>query len=109
MTAKSRPVYAPHPVALYGCRVSAALVTALGAVAYIPMKEGILPVSLLYAWIPLFIAVNALPYLLYLRIPRISDGRRHILSPSHSRHSLRACAHGVETLHFFLLAVGISV
>lgn len=107
MTDQSRPVYAPHPVVLYGCRALAALVTALGAVAYIPMREGVLPVSLLYAWIPLFLAVNALPFLLYRRIPK--TGKRHILSLCHSRHTLRACAHGVEMLHIFLLAVGISV
>jgi triacylglycerol lipase len=90
-------------------RVLSGVSVALCALCLTPLRRGYLPLSGLYLLIPLLLAANILPYLLYRRIPRISDGRRHFLSPSHSRHSLRACAHGVEILHIFLLSTGISV
>jgi triacylglycerol lipase len=89
--------------------MAAALVTALCAVVFLPMKEGKLPTAMLYGLIPLYVMFQILPYLLYRRIPKIGDGRRRILSPDPSRHSLRACAHGVEMLHIFLLSAAVSV
>ena len=109
MTVRSRPPYEPAHIILYGCRVLAALVIALGAVCYLPVKEGAFPPTIFYALVPLYLAFNTLPYLLYYRIPRIGDRKRSLLSPSHSRHTLRSCAHGVEMLHTFLLATGPAV
>ena len=108
MTTRTHLTYKPTPAVLYGCRVLTALVIALGAICYIPLQSGRVPVSLLSVLIPLYLLCNALPYLLYRRIPRNNE-KRSLLSPSHSRHTLRSCAHGVEILHVFLLAVGVSV
>lgn len=109
MTSKTNQAYAPKRAVLYTARVLSALVIALGAICYVPMRSGAIPVASLYALVPLYLFANALPYMLYRGIPKPSDGRRHILSPGHSRHSLRSCAHGVEMLHIFLLSTGISV
>ena len=103
-----KSAYQPPAPLLYACRILSAMVIALCAICYIPMKEGSIPTTLLYALIPLCLLCNALPYLLYRRIPRNNE-KRSLLSPSHSRHTLRSCAHGVEILHVFLLAVGFSV
>jgi len=109
VTTSTRPPYAPSPALLYGCRVPAALVISLGAIYYIPLTEGLFPLWGIYALIPVYLVFNALPYVLYRRIPRIGGRKRSLLSPSHSRHTLRSCAHGVEMLHTFLLATGVSV
>ena len=109
MTKQNSLPYAPSPVALYGCRVLAALVIAWGAMSYIPVTEGWFPLWGIYALIPVYLVFNSLPYVLYRNIPRMGGRRRSLLSPSHSRHTLRSCAHGVEMLHIFLLATGISV
>ena len=109
MTVKSRSPYEPTPAVLYGCRVLSALVIALGAICYIPAREGVVPLWGVYVLIPVYLVFNALPYVLYRRIPGIGERRRRLLSPSHSRHTLRSCAHGVEMLRVFLLATGISV
>lgn len=109
VTTSTRPPYAPSPALLYGCRVLAALVISLGAIYYIPLIEGLFPLWGIYALIPVYLVFNALPYVLYRRIPRIGGRKRSLLSPSHSRHTLRSCAHGVEMLHTFLLATGVSV
>ncbi len=106
---KSESICTPSRGVVYANRALSALVVALGAVCYIPLRDGLAPVAVLYALIPLYLLCNALPYILCRRIPKFGDGKRHILSPSHSRHSLRSCAHGVEMLHIFLLATGISV
>ena len=109
MPLKPHRAYEPRRGVLYTLRVLSAAVIALGAVCFLPVKDGALPVEMLYALIPLYLLCNTLPYLLYRSVPKPHDGKRHILSPSHSRHTLRSCAHGVEILHIFLLAVGISV
>ena len=98
----------PRPV-LYTARVLSALTVALGAVCFVPMKDGVLPVAILYGLIPLYLLCNALPFILYRTIPKPFGGKRSFFSPSHSRYTLRSCAHGVEMLHIFLLATGISV
>ena len=94
---------------LYVNRILSVLITAALAVCCLPLSEGLAPTALLYGLIPLFLGIQCVPYLLYHRIPSPGTGKRHILSPSPSRHSLRACAHGVETLKIFLGATGISV
>lgn len=109
MTSETNATYAPPRALLYAARIFSVLLISFGAVCYVPMREGVLSPMLLYGLIPLYLFCNALPYLLYYGIPKASDGRRHILSPSHSRHSLRSCAHGVEMLRIFLLSTGISV
>ncbi len=93
----------------YGNRVLSSLIVAALAICYIPLRDGLLPMTALYAWIPLFLLIQPLPYLLYHRIPAPHVRRRHILSPSHSRHSLRSCAHGVEMLKIFLLSTAVAV
>ena len=103
-----KSAYQPPAPLLYACRILSAMAIALCAICYIPIKEGSIPITLLYALILPYLLCNALPYLLYRRIPRNNEKRR-LLSPSHSRHTLRSCAHGVEMLHVFLLATGISV
>ncbi len=108
MTSEAKTTYAPPRALLYAARVFSVLLISLGAVCYVPMREGVLSPGLLYGLIPLYLLCNALPYLLYRRIPGRS-GRRHLLSPSPSRRSLRACAHGVEILRIFLLSTGLSV
>ncbi len=109
VTFKSNPTYTPPRGVLYAVRVLSALLVALGAVCYLPMRDGVIPVTSLYVLIPLYLLCNALPYLLYRAIPKPNGGKHGILSLCHSRHTLRSCAHGVETIRIFLLATGISV
>ena len=108
MSLKTNRTYEPSRALLYTARVLSALIIALGAVCYLPMSDGVIPVTALYALIPLYLLGNVLPYLLYRRIPR-PDGKPKPLSLVHSRHTLRSCAHGVEMLHIFLLSIGLSV
>ena len=109
MSLKASHTYEPPRGVLYTARVLSALTVALGAICYLPMRDGSLPVGLLYALIPLYLLCNALPYILYRTIPKPLDGKRSFFSPSHSRYTLRSCAHGVEILRIFLLSTGISV
>lgn len=109
MSLKASHTYEPPRGVLYTARVLSALTVALGAICYLPMRGGSLPVGLLYALIPLYLLCNALPYILYHTIPKPLDGKRSFFSPSHSRYTLRSCAHGVEILRIFLLSTGISV
>ena len=109
MSLKASHTYEPPRGVLYTARVLSALTVALGAICYLPMRDGILPVELLYALVPLYLLCNALPYILYRTIPKPLDGKRSFFSPSHSRYTLRSCAHGVEILRIFLLSTGISV
>ena len=108
MSLKPNRPYEPRRGVRYTARVLAGLLIALGAVCYVPMRDGVIPVKALYALIPLYLLCNALPYLLYRRIPK-PDGKPKLLSLVHSRHTLRSCAHGVEMLHIFLLSIGLSV
>ena len=108
MSLKSNRTYEPRRGLRYTARVLSGLLIALGAVCYVPMRDGVIPVKALYALIPLYLFCNALPYLLYRRIPK-PDGKPKLLSQVHSRHTLRSCAHGVEMLHVFLLSIGLSV
>ncbi len=108
MSLKTNRTYEPSRALLYTARILSALIIAMGAVCFVPMKDGILPVETLYALIPLYLLGNMLPYLLYRRIPK-PDGKPKPLSLVHSRHTLRSCAHGVEMLHIFLLSIGLSV
>lgn len=94
---------------LYINRAASVWIITTLAVCYAPLSGGIAPVGILYGLIPLFLAAQGMPYLLYHRIPSPGTGKRHILSPSPSRHSLRACAHGVEMLKIFLWSAGFSV
>ena len=94
---------------LYVNRALSALIAAVAAVCYIPLREGIIPLTALYVLIPLFLAVQIIPYFLYVHIPSSGVKRRHLLSPSPTRHSLRSCAHGVEMLHIFLWSTGAAV
>ena len=93
----------------YGNRALSSLIVAAMAICYIPLREGLLPIAALYVGILLFLLIQPLPYMLSYRIPAPHDRKRHILSPSHSRHSLRSCAHGVEMLRIFLLSTAVSV
>ena len=79
MTKQNSLPYAPSPVALYGCRVLAALVIAWGAMSYIPVTEGWFPLWGIYALIPVYLVVNSLPYVLYRNIPRMGGRRRSLL------------------------------
>ncbi len=94
---------------LYTNRALSALITAALAVCYIPICKGLVPLTVLYGLIPLFVVCQGIPYLLYRRIPSPGPRKRSILSPSPSRHSLRACAHGVEMLKIFLWSTGGAV
>ena len=109
MSSTVHHTYAPSRGLTVTVRVLSVLTAALCAVCYIPLSRGYVPMAVLYALVPLYALANALPYLLHRRIPRIGDRRKHLLSPSHSRHSLRVCAHGVEMLRVFLWATGVSV
>lgn len=104
-----RPNCAPPRPLLHTIRILSALAVFAAAVCYIPLLESLLPLAVLYALIPLFLTVNALPYLLYARIPRPLGGKPTLLSFTHSRRSLRSCAHGVEMLHVFLLSTVLTV
>lgn len=90
-------------------RVLSAVVTALAAICFIPLREGLVPRPVLYALVALYVLIQGVPYVLYGPIPKTGKGGRHILSPSHSRHSLRSCAHGVEMLKIFLLSTVMAV
>ena len=105
MSAPSCTAYAPPKAATLAVRILSVLVVALGAICYMPIRDGLIPAEILWGLSPLYAAANCLPYILYRRIPALGDGRRHILSPSHSRHSLRSCAHGVEILRVFLWSI----
>ena len=94
MILRSDPTYEPSHALLYTARVLSALTVALGAVCFVPMKDGVLPVTILYALIPLYLLCNALPFILYRTIPKPLGGKRSFFSPSHSRYTLRSCAHG---------------
>ena len=94
---------------LYANRVLSSLITAAVAVCYIPLREEMVSLTWLWILLPLYLGLQAIPYLLYARVPAVGEGGRHILSPSHSRHSLRACAHGVEMLKIFLLSTVVAV
>ena len=94
---------------LYGNRALSALIAALAAVCYIPLRGGLIPPATLYGLIPLFLVIQIIPYLLYAPIPSPGKRKRHLLSPSPSRHSLRACAHGVEMLKIFLWSTAGAV
>ena len=109
MSAPSCTAYAPPKAATLAVRILSALAVALGAICYMPIRDGLISAEILWGLSPLYAAANCLPYILYRRIPTLGDGRRHILSPSHSRHSLRSCAHGVEILRVFLWSTGVSV
>jgi triacylglycerol lipase len=90
-------------------RILAAAVVAAVAVCYLPLYHGRLSTAWLAILLPLYLLIQPIPYLLYRRIPGAGEGRKHILSPSHTRHSLRCCAHGVETLRVFLLSTAVAV
>ena len=94
---------------LYVNRALSALIAAAAAVCYIPLRGGVIPLAVLYVLIPLFLAIQFIPYFLHRHIPSPGVKRRHLLSPSPSRHSLRSCAHGVEMLHIFLWSTGVAV
>ena len=95
---------------LYVNRILSALIAAAVAVCFFPMYHGWVATEWLLVLLPLFLMIQPIPYLLYRRIPSAGEGRRkHILSPSHTRHSLRCCAHGVEMLRIFLLSAVIAV
>ena len=76
MSFKCNPTYEPSHVLLYAARILSASVIALGAVCFVPMRDGILPVELLCALVPLFLLCNALPFILYRTIPKPLDGKR---------------------------------
>ncbi len=106
---KKRLNCAPPAPLLYTSRIMSALAVAAVSVCYIPLWKGLCPLAILYVLIPLFLLVNALPYLLYSRIPRPVGEKPTLLSFNHSRHTLRSCAHGVEILHVFLLSAALTV
>lgn len=106
--------YKPPAPLLYICRLLSALLIALCAVVYIPVRDGHIPLEALWGLVPLYLLTHFLPYLLYARVPHphnknLQGGRLPPLSFSHSRHTLRTCAHGVEMLHIFLLSAVMSV
>lgn len=101
-------MYSPPRFLLYINRALSTLIVAATAVCYIPLREGLLPPAVLWALIPLFCLTHILPYLLYYRVPGSAE-RTRLLAPVHSRHSLRACAHGVEMLKIFLLSTAVAV
>ena len=90
-------------------RVLSAIAVAALAICYIPLRDGPFRTDVLAVFAALYVLAQFVPYLLYHRIPSAGDGKRHILSPSHSRHSLRCCAHGVEMLKIFLLSTAVAV
>ncbi len=94
---------------LFVNRVLSALVVAFLAICFIPLRDGMIRADVLAALVALFILAQFIPYWLYHRIPSVGDGKRHILSASHSRHSLRCCAHGVEMLKIFLFSTAVAV
>ena len=109
-----KSIHQPPAPLLYTCRGLSALCIALCAVCYIPLREGLCPVEALYVLAPLYLLTHILPYLLYTRVPRphnldLRSGVLPLLSFSHSRHTLRICAHGVETLHIFLLSAALGI
>jgi triacylglycerol lipase len=105
-----KPQFSPHPPAVlrYGSRILSSLIVAAAAVCYIPLQSGQLPVACLWVLIPLFLLANALPYLLHTRIPK-PGGAVPLLSFSHTRHSLRSCAHGMEMLRIFLISTALTL
>ena len=111
----ARPsAYAPSRPLLLTARVLSALFITALAIIYVPVRDGWISLSVLWGLIPLYLLTHILPYLLYRRVPRphnpaLQGGALPPLSFSHSRHTLRACAHGVELLHVFLMAVGLSI
>ncbi len=106
---QTRSPHAPHPAVLYTLRVLSALTVTLCALCYLPIREGQVPLAVLWGAVPLYLLVNALPYLVHTRIPRPAYKNPSLLSFSHSRHSLRSCAHGVEVLRIFLLSAVAAV
>ena len=114
MSFKANSAYAPPRPVLHVARILSAAVIAFGAVCYIPLRDGLLPMEILYALIPLYLLTHILPYLLQTRIPRphnpnLQGGVLPPLSFSHSRHTLRICAHGVEILRIFLLSAAVAI
>ncbi len=94
---------------LYTLRVLSCLVLAATAGCYMPIREGLMPKAVLWLLIPLALLLQILPYLLYHRIPPMTGHRPGKLFSGHSRHTLRACAHGVEILKIFLGSTALVV
>ncbi len=98
-------------------RLVAAAAVFLFSVCYYPIREGILPVSMLYGLIPAVLLLNMLPYWICIgyfpgkrpkKDARAGRSRRQ-LAPGLSLPALRACAHGLEILHVFILSAVATI
>ncbi len=98
----------PPRFLLWPARLLLTVLVAVAATIYIPLRSGTLPLAVLWGLVPLFLLGNLLPYLFWRCIPAWGSGRRGLLS-GHSRHTLRACAHGVEMLRIFLLSTAVAI
>ncbi len=100
----------PHKLWLLILRVFCALLVLPAALCLIPLWNGDWPIKALYALIPAFLLANILPYIVYrCLIPARRGKRLGRLFSGLSDTNLRACAHGVEMLHIFLLSTAVSV
>lgn len=94
---------------LHASRILSCVVLTMLTTCFIPLREGHMTVVELWILIPCALFLQAFPYLLYFRIPRVTVHRPGKLLSGHSRHTLRACAHGVEILKIFVLSTAVAI
>ncbi len=100
----------PHRFWQLLVRLVTATVAAVAALCYVPFADGSWPLSYLNILIPAFLVANVLPFCLYVHYIPSRDGKRGSgLMAGLSGQKLRACAHGLEMLHAFLLSTAASV
>ncbi len=100
----------PYRFWQYIIRLIGAAIVAVSALCYLPLQADQWPLSVLNGLIPAYILANILPFLLFLVCIPARDGKRGGgLMAGLSGQKLRACAHGVEMLHIFLLSTTVTV
>ncbi len=103
------PDIRPPKWLLYSSRILSCILLAWLAICFLPLYEGRMSIYGLWILVPCALFMQAWPYLLHDRIPRVTEHRPGKLLSGHSRHTLRACAHGVEILKVFVISTAVAI
>ncbi len=99
-----------HRFGQYLIRWLGAAVISVSALCFLPLRAEMWPLSVLNGLIPAYILANILPFCLFLFCIPARDGTRGGgLMTRLSGQKLRACAHGVEMLHMFVISTVVTV
>ncbi len=103
------PDIRPPKWLLHTSRVLSCVILSILTTCFLPLREEWMTIYDLYVLVPCALFMQAWPYLLYYRIPRVTVHRPGKLLSGHSRHTLRSCAHGVEILKIFVISTAIAI